>query len=98
MKTKFKSIRTEQEQKELFDLAEKLEQVSRMVKHLAKSNDRSEPVYAGVLRERLPEAWAALAIIENRFGDDNTGEQPRFSNDRYAEAAKAAGGVLVLGR
>ena len=58
--------------------------------------EERQAIHAKAVKACLPEAWAALAILENRFGDENGGSQPRFNNDHYTEAAEAAGGTLRM--
>lgn len=60
------------------------------------STPGSEQLHARSIRACLPDAWRAIAIIESQFGNENTDIHPRFTNEQYAEEAKAAGGVLRM--
>ena len=88
--------KTHDERIALLAIAEQFRSLSGFVKCLADSTNRSVGVYGSVVKNALPEAFAALAELQAQFDDVNGGTQPCFSNEQMAETAVAAGGVLRL--
>lgn len=69
MKHSFPQIKSAAEQQRLDALADSLDALARMVRQVGTANDRSEPIYTGVLRNRLPDAAMALAVLQAEFGE-----------------------------
>ena len=83
-----------EEQRRLNQIAEDLAFLSRMVRDLAESNDRSEPVMARCVKSAIPAAQKALAALASEFGDGNAADTPRFNGGDLA--AMAGNGALVI--
>ncbi len=81
------ATKSREEQRRLNALAANLAFLSRMVRNLAESNDRSEPVMVDCVKSAIPAAHKALSALVSEFGDGSAADTPRFNGNDLAVLA-----------
>ncbi len=96
MRLSLSPIRTQAERARLIEMSQEIAQLARFIAKVADANERSEPVMISCLRQCLQDSAPILAQLQAEFGEQNASGVARWANSQYAEAAKTAGGVLVI--